>query len=228
MGGDDMPEDVVGGMNKGLQQNWISKNKYAILLADCPTHGRKFYSGRDDRYPEGCPNGLVIEDIIKRYAEKDICFNAVKITNETDRMYACLGEEYKKVAGKPMGLGDLGHSIKDFQFFVTSTITSSISSSEGLKSQSLLNKLLSLSSKKEYSIIDEVMSKVSNKISSYEKSLTKSAGFDIISSDNNEKGLTSQFEVIPELGEDDILEEVKDIDLKDDDQEADKQREIND
>ncbi len=121
-------------MNKGLQQHWISKTRYAILLADYPTHGNKFYSGSDDRYPNGDPNGLVIEDIIKAYAEKDICFNAVKITKETDKMYACLGEEYEKVAKKPMGLGDLGNSTKDFQFFVTSTITSSISSTEGLKS----------------------------------------------------------------------------------------------
>jgi hypothetical protein len=114
VGNADLPEDVVGGMNKGLQQNWTSKTRYAILLADYPTHGKKFYSGSDDRYPKGCPNGLVIEDIIKKYAQKDICFNAVKITRETDKMYAVLGEEYKKAAGKPMGLGDLGHSTKDF------------------------------------------------------------------------------------------------------------------
>lgn len=80
IGNIDLAEDVVGGLSKGLEQNWTSKTKYAILIADYPTHGKKFYSGSDDRYPKGCPKGLIIETIIKAYASRNICFNAIKIT----------------------------------------------------------------------------------------------------------------------------------------------------
>jgi len=35
-----MPEDLAGGLEVALKQDWKSKSKYAILLADCPCHGK--------------------------------------------------------------------------------------------------------------------------------------------------------------------------------------------
>jgi von Willebrand factor type A domain len=38
-GGDD-PEDVAGGLENALNQDWNAKSKYAILICDCPCHGQ--------------------------------------------------------------------------------------------------------------------------------------------------------------------------------------------
>jgi hypothetical protein len=59
-GGDDGPEDVAGGFEKALEQNWTSKTKYAVLIADAPCHGSKYHDDQDD-YPDGDPKGRQVE-----------------------------------------------------------------------------------------------------------------------------------------------------------------------
>jgi vacuole morphology and inheritance protein 14 len=39
-GGDDGPEDIAGGFKLALEQEWLAKARYAILIADAPCHGR--------------------------------------------------------------------------------------------------------------------------------------------------------------------------------------------
>ena len=39
IGNIDTPEDVVGGLDAALQQDWKAKIKHAVLLADAPCHG---------------------------------------------------------------------------------------------------------------------------------------------------------------------------------------------
>jgi hypothetical protein len=80
-------------------------------------------------------------------------------------MYDILDEHYGKIMGKGIEFGNLGHSTKEFNFFLTSSISQSITSSKAseLKSSSLLNKLISLSSKSDYTLIDKVISKLSQK-----------------------------------------------------------------
>ena len=41
--GTDFPEDVVGGLQKALEQQWESKTRYAVLIGDAPCHGTKYY-----------------------------------------------------------------------------------------------------------------------------------------------------------------------------------------
>ena len=41
-GGGDTCEDVAGALEKGLNKNWNSKARYAILVCDAPAHGRKY------------------------------------------------------------------------------------------------------------------------------------------------------------------------------------------
>ena len=75
---------MAGGLHKGLEQEWKSDTKYAILIADCPAHGAAYFKSMDDRFPKGDPNGRKIEDLIEQYAKKEVSFNAVKITKHTD------------------------------------------------------------------------------------------------------------------------------------------------
>jgi hypothetical protein len=62
-------------------------------------------------------------------------------------------------------MADLGHSTDNFNFFVTQSISQSLTLSQGSKSGSgsgtLMNKLISLSSEGKFSIIDSVVEKVS-------------------------------------------------------------------
>jgi hypothetical protein len=59
-GGGDAPEDVVGGLEKALEQDWTkgkSTTKVAVMVADCPCHGKKYHNYHDygDTYPNGDP-----------------------------------------------------------------------------------------------------------------------------------------------------------------------------
>ena len=66
--GFDVAEDIAGGFQKALEQQWESKTRYAILIADSPAHGTKYHDlpiGMDyDRYPEGDPESHQLEDQI--------------------------------------------------------------------------------------------------------------------------------------------------------------------
>ena len=78
-----MPEDVAGGFENALKQNWQAKSKYAIFIADAPCHGREYHDTGSDDYPKGDPKGRVVEKQIQQFAEKKIYFNAIKITDYT-------------------------------------------------------------------------------------------------------------------------------------------------
>ena len=75
-------------------------------------------------------------------------------------MFKILDESYTAVMNKPINFADLGHSTNGFNFFVASTVSSSISSAQLQSSSSLLNKLITLSSQQKYSIIDSIVEKI--------------------------------------------------------------------
>ena len=60
-GGGDMPEDVAGGFENALKQDWQAKSKYAIFIADAPCHGTQYHDTGSDDYPKGDPKGRVVE-----------------------------------------------------------------------------------------------------------------------------------------------------------------------
>lgn len=50
-GGDDIPEDVVGGLKLLLMQDWTAEaSKKVFLIGDAPTHGQKYHNLKDN-YP---------------------------------------------------------------------------------------------------------------------------------------------------------------------------------
>ncbi|CAN0134278.1 unnamed protein product, partial [Laminaria digitata] len=57
-GGDDIPEDVAGGLKHATELSWKSPIRLCILIADAPCHGRMYHAGIRDRYPNGCPDEL--------------------------------------------------------------------------------------------------------------------------------------------------------------------------
>jgi len=75
-------------------------------------------------------------------------------------MFPILSSSYKQTRGKDIVIANLGQSTKNFGFFVTSTISNSVSSTSSLQSKFLINKLISLTSEEKYELIDSVISKV--------------------------------------------------------------------
>ena len=127
-GGGDLPEDVVGGMNLALDQDWKSKAKYAILVADAPCHGKKYHDTYVDSYPEGCPKGLVLEKIVEEYAKRDIILSAIGINNTTDKMYSIMSNAYQSIAKRPIKVDKLGVNTSQFGFVVAFGASATLSS----------------------------------------------------------------------------------------------------
>jgi hypothetical protein len=127
-GGGDGPEDVAGGLYRGLQQNWSENSaKYAVVIMDYPCHGKKYHSCHDD-YPDGDPAGHIPEDLIHEYGLKNITLYGVKITNQTDTMYEIFSKRYQEACGQPITIADLGHSTSQLGFMVAVAANSTLSS----------------------------------------------------------------------------------------------------
>ena len=100
-GGGDDAEDVVGGLYAGYNMSWRSNARYTILIADAPCHGRKYHDNDvDDYYPQGDPNGLILEDLMKKYVEKNINLVLTKIDDYTDKMFKIMKDSYNEESQK--------------------------------------------------------------------------------------------------------------------------------
>ena len=111
-GGDDLPEDVAGAFQKALNKRWGNGTKLAFLITDAPCHGTKYHDLDQnnklfkDNYPEGYYKGEEedseefrrenIEDLVRKFAEKNISLVCFTILQYTDKMFAKFQEIYDK------------------------------------------------------------------------------------------------------------------------------------
>lgn len=101
IGGGDDAEDVAGGFKAGLGMSWRSNARYAILIADAPGHGKQYHGDDvEDDFPKGDPNGNVLEDLMKEYANNNINLCLTRIDDYTDKMFKILIENYQKESKK--------------------------------------------------------------------------------------------------------------------------------
>jgi len=78
-GGADEPEDLQGGLKIALLQDWTEEAaKRVFIISDAPCHGKKYHGCSDD-YPNGSPDGIVLEDIMKEFCKKEIEFSFIKL-----------------------------------------------------------------------------------------------------------------------------------------------------
>ena len=99
-GGEDAPEDVLGGLEVVGELNWSSRIKVLFHIADAPHHGPRFHDmGRDaDDYFDKEPRGLTAEDVIYKIKEKKIKYFFVKINESTNKMV----NAFNDIAGKEL------------------------------------------------------------------------------------------------------------------------------
>ena len=71
-GGGDVPEDVIGGLNRAISLTWPEKSGGRILfhLADAPPHGKGTYHNFKDDYPNGHPSDKPLESLFAHIRKK--------------------------------------------------------------------------------------------------------------------------------------------------------------
>ncbi|KAF0561985.1 kinase-like protein [Gigaspora margarita] len=85
-GGDDTPEDVLGGLNAAItEMTWSNATRILIHIGDAPPHGCRF-TNLYDKYPNGDPNGLTAESVLKKMRLKKILYYFGKINDSTNVM----------------------------------------------------------------------------------------------------------------------------------------------
>jgi Alpha-kinase family/von Willebrand factor type A domain len=89
-GGDDEPEDVLGGLQRALNASWKQKTRCIIHIADAPPHGRTLQNWPilGDFYPEpgSEPHHLTHGPLLQQLIGLNINYALLRINNSTDRM----------------------------------------------------------------------------------------------------------------------------------------------
>ena len=96
-GGDDCPEDVLGGLEAVINLTWTCKNKVLIHVADAPQHGERFHElGENaDKYFDKEPCGLKVENLFDEIKFLNVKYFFAKISDITNKMV----KEFNNVAG---------------------------------------------------------------------------------------------------------------------------------
>ena len=117
-GGGDEPEDIAGAFNLVLNMKWESNARYAVLVCDAPCHGNQYHGAIYDKFSEGDPNGLVLEDLIAEFIKKNITLYCVEINDSTKKMFKVIREIYDGKENCEFHVETLGNSTNKFAFFV--------------------------------------------------------------------------------------------------------------
>ena len=115
-GGGDEPEDIVGALREALKMNWLSNSKYAILVCDAPCHGKQYHNISYDKFADGDPEGVPLEDVMRQFYEKGITFYCIEINNTTKKMFNIMNDIYNDK--NKFHVEKLGNSVHQFSFFV--------------------------------------------------------------------------------------------------------------
>ncbi|CAB4386700.1 unnamed protein product [Rhizophagus irregularis] len=118
---DDLPEDVLGGLNAAITQlDWKSSTRVLLHIVDYPPHGRRFSNIRD-KYPNGDPYGLTAESVLKMMQSKNILYFFGRITSHTDTML----QIFHNIIGEFPGFDLVGRDpIKLIEKFIKATSSS--------------------------------------------------------------------------------------------------------
>jgi len=96
-GGEDVAEDVAGALDTALMLSWKPiAIKHIVHLADAPPHGIKYHTPWvNDRYPNGDPLGLDLEEILQDIAGMNVTYTFFRITENTNMFIRCLEMIFK-------------------------------------------------------------------------------------------------------------------------------------
>ncbi|EFN51874.1 hypothetical protein CHLNCDRAFT_139790 [Chlorella variabilis] len=124
-------EDVTGALKKVTELSWASSTRLLIHFGDAPCHSDRYHNGRPvngpDRYPQGNPDGLVPEDLLKVLVTNRIDYHFACIRSDTDIMQGIFKDVY---AASPGAAAFEAHAYtdqtNDFLPLVVNSVTSSM------------------------------------------------------------------------------------------------------
>lgn len=101
-GGDDEPEDVLGGISQALNASWTHQTRCIMHIADAPPHGRTLQdpSCRYDSYPNpgSEPHSLTYKPLLKQMIRLHINYALLRINASTDCMAFKFFQVYAKAS----------------------------------------------------------------------------------------------------------------------------------
>ncbi len=131
LGGDDVAEDVAGGLQHLKYLNWNADIKIIVHIADAPGHGIQLHSLRlSDRFPQGDPNGISPLGLMSYFSTQGYDYTFVRINGSTDTMieqfHNCYIDNalFRVLDLSPQGFAD--DTSLQFGPSITATITQSI------------------------------------------------------------------------------------------------------
>lgn len=105
VGGQDMPEDVLGGINQAINMSWQQQTRCLVHIGDAPGHGPDLhdYSAElDDFYQRGSePHGLTYKPLIEKLIELRINYTMLAINAATDKMVMVFARIYAAAGMTP-------------------------------------------------------------------------------------------------------------------------------
>ncbi|KAJ2904952.1 hypothetical protein MKZ38_006817 [Zalerion maritima] len=101
-GGGDVPEDVLGGIQKAIDASWSQQTRCMIHIADAPPHGRMVLNEIPmgcDSYPKagGEPHRLTHEPLLKKMIDLNINYALLRINASTNLMAFAFLKSYAAV-----------------------------------------------------------------------------------------------------------------------------------
>ena len=112
-GGNDTPEDWVGGYNIALNNiSWRSGNRLIIHIADAGAHGTDYTSG--DKYPSEGPK---LDNYIRECSNKKITIVCFKIGSEPEKSFSRAQMLYQNMGNKNFKIQEFDQNKKDPGYF---------------------------------------------------------------------------------------------------------------
>jgi hypothetical protein len=107
-GGDDLAEDVAGGLERVLQLPWHDSDVRTLIhIADAPPHGLDFHAPRvSDRFPDGDPQGIDVKLLLRQLAH-DVDMTFLGLNTSTDRYVEAVLDAYREVQKRAFTVADL-------------------------------------------------------------------------------------------------------------------------
>ncbi|KAJ6265082.1 Alpha-protein kinase vwkA [Drechslerella dactyloides] len=103
-GGNDTPEDVLGGIRQALNATWKHQTRCIVHIADAPPHGRDSHDLEDysDHYPNpgSEPHTLTYKPLLQQMVGLKINYALLRINSYTDRMALNFLQIYAKASAE--------------------------------------------------------------------------------------------------------------------------------
>lgn len=109
LGGEDLAEDVNGGLQRLLKLDWQAKTRLVIHFADAPCHGSEYQTESfralpsADNFPSGHQNDKKWDDLLQELLKNDINYEFQQISKDCEVMFTKLFKLFNEIRSTTEG-----------------------------------------------------------------------------------------------------------------------------